>query len=163
MLTKTNQLQFLFELQEISGGTPATTITIDHDKDTNTPEIPLYAIRLKNPNDLSSIDLWSFNLDTPKTQKGGVSIFNNVINTRNKEEVRLQISMPKAGVLTIHILTLDGNIVKTLHNAVLSAGEHFFAWDGTNNAGDSVARGLYFVRVVGPNIDETRKIMTIKE
>jgi hypothetical protein len=35
-------------------------------------------------------------------------------------------------------------------------------WDGTNAGGNPVARGMYFVRVVGPDIDEIRKVMVIK-
>ena len=34
---------------------------------------------------------------------------------------------------------------------------------GTNGAGKSVARGMYFVRVIGDEIDETRKVMVVKE
>nr|MCR5171499.1 hypothetical protein [Treponema sp.] len=58
---------------------------------------------------------------------------------------------------------LDGNIVKKLSNGRVKAGTHYFKWDGTNNAGNAVARGLYFIRVVGEGVDETRKVMCVKE
>jgi flagellar hook assembly protein FlgD len=44
----------------------------------------------------------------------------------------------------------------------VTAGTHYYTWNGKNNAGNSVARGLYFVRVVGEGIDETRKVMIVK-
>ena len=39
---------------------------------------------------------------------------------------------------------------------------HYYHWNGTNNSGNAVARGIYFIRVVGPGIDETRKVMVVK-
>jgi flagellar hook assembly protein FlgD len=43
------------------------------------------------------------------------------------------------------------------------AGTYSYYWDGTNLGGRPVARGMYFVRVVGPDIDEIRKVMVVKE
>ena len=36
-------------------------------------------------------------------------------------------------------------------------------WDGKNKKGDIVARGIYFIRIIGNGVDETRKVMIIKE
>ena len=60
-------------------------------------------------------------------------------------------------------MTLDGNIVTYLNHGAATAGEHYYTWNGTNNAGSKVARGLYFVRVIGPGFDETRKVMVVKD
>jgi len=43
-----------------------------------------------------------------------------------------------------------------------AAGEHRITWDGRNRAGQVVARGLYFIRVVGPNLDEIRKVLVVR-
>ena len=59
-------------------------------------------------------------------------------------------------------MTLDGNIIKRLEKGTVSAGTHYYYWNGTNNVGKPVARGLYFVRVSGKGIDETRKVMVVK-
>jgi flagellar hook assembly protein FlgD len=71
--------------------------------------------------------------------------------------------MPSSGNLNVIVMTLDGNIVKYLQHGRTSKGLHYYRWDGTNKAGNKVARGLYFVRVVGPDIDETRKVMCVKK
>ncbi|MGF7108446.1 FlgD immunoglobulin-like domain containing protein [Treponema pedis] len=118
--------------------------------------------RLKHPSDIFSFDVWKFQIIGVQYQRGGVSIFNNVINPDKEEKVSLQVSLQKRGILTIQIMTLDGSIVKTLERSEKSAGTHFYYWDGKNNSGISVARGLYFIRIAGPNIDETRKVMIIK-
>jgi flagellar hook assembly protein FlgD len=64
--------------------------------------------------------------------------------------------------VTILVFTLDGDVVKALHRGRLGAGTYTFTWNGTNAGGNPVARGMYFIRVVGPGIDEIRKVMVIK-
>jgi len=61
------------------------------------------------------------------------------------------------------VFTLDGDVVTTLHRGRLGAGTYNFVWDGTNMAGLPVARGIYFIRVVAPGIDEIRKVIVVKE
>ena len=80
-----------------------------------------------------------------------------------KEQTIIQVDMPSEGNLNIYVMTLDGNIVQRLEHGRISSGTHFYTWNGTNTAGNPVARGLYFVRVVGNGIDETRKVMCVKE
>ena len=121
-------------------------------------------VRLKGikAKDFSFLDLWSFSLSDITRQRGGVSILNNVINAGIGEKCSVEVEMKKSGNLNIYVMTLDGNIVKRLSKGTLSAGTHYFYWDGKNNAGNPVARGLYFVRVSGSGIDETRKVMVVK-
>ena len=56
----------------------------------------------------------------------------------------------------------DGNVIKYLHTGPEKAGTHYYDWDGSNLAGKAVARGMYFIRVVGNGFDETRKVMVVK-
>ena len=146
-----DQISFVFKLGDY---------TVDHFAD-GTNE-PLYAVRLKNPNDITSLDLWSFKVKKTVLQRGGVTILNNVINVDNGENTVIQVDMKEAGNLNVIVMTLDGNIVKYLRHGQTYAGTHYYNWNGTNNGGSKVARGLYFVRVIGPGIDETRKVMCVK-
>ena len=131
---------------------------------TSSLKYPLLSFRLENPNDIFSLDLWSFKLLSEQTQRAGISILNNVINPINGEETILRITLPEEKKnIKIMVMTLDGNIVKYLNKSQpLSAGEHNFYWDGKNNANKPVARGLYFIRIMGDGIDETRKVMIVK-
>jgi hypothetical protein len=106
---------------------------------------------------------FSFNIQSIRYQRGGVTILNNVINSDNKETAYIRYDLPRAGRVTVQIYTLDGTLVKSIRrNENREAGAYVDTWDGSNNGGRAVARGMYFVRVVGPDIDEIRKIMVVK-
>jgi flagellar hook assembly protein FlgD len=70
--------------------------------------------------------------------------------------------MPQDGILNVMIMTLDGNVIDYLSYGKTTAGSHHYTWDGKNKAGSPVARGMYFIRVIGTNFDETRKVMVVK-
>ena len=164
-----NQISFLFGLTN-SDGSPVTImhspeLDINNDKQylPTSAKMPLFALRQTEPTDLLSLDLWSFRLKDVVSQRGGVTILNNVINSSQREKVVVKVNQPKQGNLTVLVMTLDGSIVDYLHRGSSEAGEHFYSWDGTNRRGHSVARGMYFIRVTGPGIDETRKVMVVKD
>lgn len=150
-----DEVQFVFRIENTK---------IDHGDGTETY---LYSYWIPEENilrkDFSVLDLWSFSLRNFKKQRGGVSILKNVINLNENEQSVIEVDMKSSGNLNVFIMTLDGNIVRRLSKGRREAGTHFFKWNGTNLSGKSVARGLYFVRVVGPEIDETRKIMCVKK
>jgi flagellar hook assembly protein FlgD len=50
----------------------------------------------------------------------------------------------------IQIFTIDGNLLRVLERGRIGRGTYTYTWDGTNGAGNPVARGIYFIRVVGP-------------
>ena len=106
---------------------------------------------------------FGFNIQGVRYQRGGVTILNNVINSDNKETAIIRYDLPRVGKVTVQIYTLDGTLIKSIRrNENREAGAHVDTWDGSNNGGKAVARGMYFVRVVGPDIDEIRKIMVVK-
>lgn len=161
-----DQISFLFALT--NGGTPYTIMhnptTTDGTSYTGASS-PIFALRtdsISNP-DITTLDLWSYRLKSFNNQRGGVTILNNVINVHNKEKSVIKVNMTKEGSLKVIIMTLDGNVVKYLENSNNTSGEHMYYWDGTNNKGNAVARGMYFVRVIGENLDETRKIICVNE
>jgi len=136
----------------------------------NSSEIDFFAARLDISSGASIPEKWyqlvrpfSFDIQTIRLQRGGVTILNNVINSNNRENTYIRYHLVRGGRVTIQVYTLDGTLVKSLRrNEYRDAGEWSESWDGTNNGGRAVARGMYFVRVVGPDIDEIRKIMVIK-
>jgi len=154
-----DEVQFVFKLQDNSG----KDIMIDVDGDGT--RIPLYALALPNgvTQSLPFVDLWSFKMENVTKQRGGVTILNNVIDVGIREETVIQLDMPQDGDVNIYVMTLDGNIVQHLENGHVSAGTHYYRWNGTNGSGSAVARGLYFIRVLGSGIDETRKVLCVKD
>ncbi|WP_461256717.1 FlgD immunoglobulin-like domain containing protein, partial [Treponema sp. R80B11-R83G3] len=129
----------------------------------------MFAARLDSPpgvipnNWYALIRPFSFDIQSIRQQRGGVTIMNNVINSDKKETAYIRYNLPRSGRVTIQIYTLDGSLVKSIRrNEHRETGTYVDTWDGSNNGGRAVARGMYFVRVVGPDIDEIRKIMVVK-
>ncbi|MBQ5471749.1 MAG: hypothetical protein IIT58_07075, partial [Treponema sp.] len=168
-----NQISFLFKLKDSNGSEmkicrePQFTLSESGTAGSGTYEVhrdaPLFALRLKDSNDLTSLDLWSFKLKDVKKQRGGVSIANNVINATQGEKTVIQLDVKETGNVSVVVMTLDGNVVQYLHHGNLSSGTHYFTWNGTTRSGKLCARGLYFVRVFGAGFDETRKVMLVKD
>ena len=149
-------IEFMFALASSDGS------LFKRSADTKT-DIALPVLRLSDPSDIKSLDTWRFTLSAIKAQRGGVTILNNVINSRAKEKTTIVVDTEKSSALKVYVMTLDGSIVRTLEKSRVKSGRHTYTWDGTNGAGKSVARGMYFVRVIADDIDETRKVMVVKE
>ncbi|MDR2510590.1 MAG: hypothetical protein LBC77_08110, partial [Spirochaetaceae bacterium] len=130
------------------------------------PSPPLFAVRLDIAKE--SGEWWtglmpfSFVIQDIIRQRGAVTVLKNVINPDKGESTRVNYVLAKVGQVTIHVFTMDGAIVKTLFRGKREAGEYYAQWDGKNNGGNSVARGMYLIRVVGPDIDEMRKVIVVK-
>ncbi len=124
--------------------------------------VPLFCLRMPDVTDINSLDLWSFKVRSVNEQRGGVSIFNNVIDAGKNEKTVIKVNLASEGKLNVMVMTLDGNIITYLNRGKANAGEHYFTWNGRNRNGNIVARGMYFIRVIGSGIDETRKVMVVK-
>ncbi|MCX7023988.1 MAG: hypothetical protein NT080_05140 [Spirochaetes bacterium] len=130
----------------------------------------LYVGRLSIPTTATAIPAnwyrlvrpFSFDVHDIKAQKGGVTVLNNVIDPTKGERVRLNYTVDKEGPVTVTVFTLDGDVVTYLYKGKRSPGDYTENWNGRNNSGAVVARGIYFIRVVGPGFDEIRKVMVVK-
>lgn len=167
--TSGKQISFLFGLFDSTGTVQeniclSPILTFSNETATYNIEnkVPLYLIRLKDPSQITSMDLWSFKVKDIKSQRGGVTILNNVINASHGEKTVIKVDVPTEGKLNVIVMTLDGNIITYLHRGNAKAGENYFTWDGKNRNGNLVARGMYFIRVTGADFDETRKVMVVK-
>jgi hypothetical protein len=105
---------------------------------------------------------FSYDIHDITQQRGGVTILNNVINPNKGEKTYIRYLLTGGGRVTIQVFTLDGNLVKVLRRENRGAGEWTDTWDGKNSGNRAVARGMYFIRVVAPDIDEIRKVMVVK-
>jgi hypothetical protein len=105
---------------------------------------------------------FSFRVGELKRQRSGVTILNNVINPNRGDRVILYYSLDQGGRVTAQVFTMDGTLIKVLEQSGKHAGDYALSWDGKNLGGRSVARGLYFIRIVAPGIDEIRKVMVVK-
>jgi hypothetical protein len=122
----------------------------------------LFAARSTDTEDPRRFDLFRFSVGAVKSQRGNVTILNNVIDPTKGERSALAVTLESAGNLTVTVFTLDGDLVRRLYLGRQATGSYTYFWDGRNNSGSPVARGIYFIRVVGPNIDEIRKVMVVR-
>lgn len=164
-----DQISFLFGIMN-DDGTPARIFNVPYyNVGTNTFDlslstaVPLYCLRMHNILDITTLDLWSFKIKSITEQRGGVTILNNVIAPERGEKTVVQVKMPSEGKLNVVVMTLDGNIITYLNRGKTAAGEYYFTWDGRNQNNNIVARGMYFIRVVGSDFDETRKVLVVKD
>ena len=123
---------------------------------------PLYCVRSLDPEDPRRIAPWILPIRDITRQTGGVTILGNVINPGDGERAVLSYELSESGMVTITVFGLDGDVVDIIQRGNQAAGEHTATWDGRNRGGREVARGIYFIRVVAPGIDEYRKVMVVK-
>jgi hypothetical protein len=167
--TSGSQISFMFGLMQNANSpvriynNPYYDVSTDKFNLSLSIPVPLYCLRMTDTADLNTLDLWSFKIKSITSQRGGVTILNNVINASKEEKAVVIVDMPEDGNLTVCVMTLDGNIITYLNRGSTKAGEYYYTWNGKNKNGKAVARGMYFVRVFGGGIDETRKVMVVKD
>jgi hypothetical protein len=105
---------------------------------------------------------WEFKIRNVRRQTARVSILDNVINPHRGDKVELHYILGDSGRYLIQVFNLAGDLVDVLYKGTRAPGEYTTAWDGRNRAGDIVARGIYFVRFIGPDIDEMRKVLVVR-
>jgi hypothetical protein len=125
----------------------------------------LYTARVVNPAVAgwwSRVVPWEFVVHDLRTQRGGVQILNNVINPDKGQVTTLQFTQGTSGNVTVTVFDLSGSIIRVLVRQNQAAGDYGITWDGTNRSGAKVTRGLYFIKVVGPDMDEIRKVLVVR-
>jgi hypothetical protein len=71
--------------------------------------------------------------------------------------------VPRAGShVTLRVYDVNGALVRTLVDGVLSEGRQHTNWDGRDALGRSVATGAYFYRLTAPGFEKTRKMVLLK-
>src|SRR5439155_19138366 len=59
----------------------------------------------------------------------------------------LHFSLSRAGQVSLEIINVSGRRVRTLLRGSLGTGPRAVTWDGRDDRGQSVAAGIYFVRL----------------
>jgi len=85
-------------------------------------------------------------LDTPQSNHAYANFMKigNSVMRQGTSVVRFSVS--KAGRVQVSIFDVTGRKVRNLADRVFPAGESRLEWDGTDDSGSKVARGVYFVR-----------------
>ena len=126
-----------------------------------TPHV-LPCVLLAEPSNPAAARPFEYMLHAIVQQRGGVTITNNVIRPDNGQTAYVHYTVSAPGPVTITVFDLSGSIVNVLQRGSQSSGEYTTSWDGKNRGGRAVARGIYFIRVVGPGFDEIRKVLVVR-
>ncbi len=74
----------------------------------------------------------------------------------------IEYSLPTKSYVTISIYNILGQEVKTLVNTSMSVGDHVTHWNGTDQAGERVASGIYFYRIKADDFVSSKKMLLLK-
>jgi hypothetical protein len=74
----------------------------------------------------------------------------------------IRFDLAQNGAVELRIFDVKGRLVRTLLDRSLPRGWHLAQWDGTNDRGQSVASGVYFLRMSTAQKVQTRKLILLK-
>jgi hypothetical protein len=88
-------------------------------------------------------------LDVPQAGHGGqfanfMKVGNSVMRAGN---ARIHFGLANSDRVRIRMYDVTGRLVRTLADRSFNAGEYDLAWDGADDSGNQVARGVYFARI----------------
>ena len=76
--------------------------------------------------------------------------------------VRLTVAVAEAGPVDVTVFDVRGARVKRLEQSTRPAGRFAVTWDGRGESGESVASGVYFVRLTTRAATDVRKVTLLK-
>jgi hypothetical protein len=101
-------------------------------------------------------------IDSPEPIAGEFFLGQNYPNPFNPQTT-IRYGLAKAGNVLLQIFNSRGQKIRTLVNQFESAGAKTVVWDGRNDAGQSVASGVYFYRISAPEgFVQMKKMLLVK-
>ncbi|HUV37624.1 MAG TPA: FlgD immunoglobulin-like domain containing protein, partial [Patescibacteria group bacterium] len=74
----------------------------------------------------------------------------------------IRFELPEPRWVRLAIYDVSGRLVATLVDRLLPAGSRELEWSGTNDAGRSVASGVYLVRLKAGHFEQTRRLVLLR-
>jgi len=76
--------------------------------------------------------------------------------------LRVFFTLPAAAAARVTVHDVTGRRVRVLHEGPLTAGAHAVAWTGRDERGNTVAPGIYFLRLESGGRVRTRKVALLR-
>jgi hypothetical protein len=90
----------------------------------------------------------------------GSALDANVFRLGSGTPLTVRVAPRTGGATTVRVFTASGRLVQTLTKLVpIGQGQYLVVWDGRDNSGDPVVRGVYLIRVQGDGADEILKVV----
>ena len=90
------------------------------------------------------------------------TVLHNAVPNPFNPATQLSFDLARAGRVTLRIYGLRGDLVRTLVDAELPAGQHTLQWNGTDGDGQPVSSGAYMVRLEAPDRVQNQRITLLK-
>ena len=74
--------------------------------------------------------------------------------------IKYQVDTP--GPITLKIYNISGQLVKKLDDGYRIAGIHSVKWDGRDESGTNVSKGVYIYQLQTTNLKQTRKLIVLR-
>jgi flagellar hook assembly protein FlgD len=74
----------------------------------------------------------------------------------------IRFAAKDAGKLSLNIYNTKGQLVRSLVNGDVKAGNHSIVWNGTDDNGKPVSSGVYLYRMQTSGYAKTQKMMLMK-
>jgi len=106
-------------------------------------------------------------VDVPNNT-AGPRLVNFVGNVRNNPlsagQATVNFGLARKDRVEVNVFDVTGRKVRTLAAREFQAGEHTLTWDGTNDQGQVVARGVYFTQVkfINSRFVDAKKVTVLK-
>ncbi len=104
---------------------------------------------------------WSIQTDTEDAVPARLALGANFPNPFNPKTT-LSFALPEKGEVDLAVFDVRGRRVATIAAGVMEPGRYELIWDGTDEAGKSVASGVYFSRLAYEGQSLTQKMIMLK-
>ncbi len=74
----------------------------------------------------------------------------------------ISFALPVDSKVSLKLYNIAGQLVRTLVNETMPAGNHTVTWNGNNSNGEKVASGIYFYKLNAGNFSKTMKMVMTK-
>jgi len=86
----------------------------------------------------------------------------NVIPSVVSDRASISLNIASEGYYTLGIYDMQGNLVANVVNEQLNSGSYIYNWNTKNDAGNTVANGIYIYRLSGAGVNASGKIVVNK-
>jgi len=83
-------------------------------------------------------------------------------NPFRSDKAKISFGITRKEKVELKVYDVTGRLVKTLANREFDAGSHDLFWDGTNDEGQLVSRGVYFYQLRTPSFVSQKKLALLK-
>ncbi len=103
-------------------------------------------------------------LEGCESRPGNPTAFRLVQNSPNpfNPVTKVAYDVPREAAVAIRIYDVTGRLVRTLVDGAVEPGRHAAVWDGTNDAGERVASGVYLCTMEAGEFRGSRKMLLLK-